>query len=417
MRAASSGDSLMTSTVSPGRWSAHSMPTLPVPAPTSQSTPAEGRASLARTTACTSDMGIIPAGWADGGVAQTPGEREAVATGPRRGVQAPGAQPTRGRPPGPMSTTTERGSNRPSASSCRESSRTCSSGLPSRLQTATRSMLTPAASRTRPMASGGASGEVSTATLGPMRMIPVASARWGPSAETTKASSQGSPRRANARDTDEVAGRIWSRRRSRVASSARPMPKKPGSPDESTQTRRPRSTAREPDLGDEGGDVRPHLEHVVGHRRRVRSLCPALPQIEVPPGPGDHLGRGQGPPGLGGEEVEAVVGHAEHRHRATGHRFLSARATASSSSPSTTTTSTTSARSRRKPRSRRPGSGHLAAGSGPGQAGGSTTGYGAGARRPVGLVGELGLVQLGVEALGRQEFARGCPARRSVPRR
>jgi len=51
--AASSGESSTAITVSPGRTSADSMPTVP-PAPTSQSTPARGSCSLPSTTARTS---------------------------------------------------------------------------------------------------------------------------------------------------------------------------------------------------------------------------------------------------------------------------------------------------------------------------------------------------------------------------
>ena len=99
------------------------------------------------------------------------------------------------------------------------------------------------AARARPIASGGLSGEVRTATLGPA-IRASASGRGRPCAETTVASSQGSPSRAKASATDDGAGWTTSRRRPKRSLRAPTMPKKPGSPEARTHTRWPSSARR-----------------------------------------------------------------------------------------------------------------------------------------------------------------------------
>jgi len=60
IRSASPRFASIAKTVSPGLISAHSMATLPLPAPTSQSTPRSGRQSLPKMTDLVSALVIMP---------------------------------------------------------------------------------------------------------------------------------------------------------------------------------------------------------------------------------------------------------------------------------------------------------------------------------------------------------------------
>ncbi len=79
-----------------------------------------------------------------------------------------------------------------------------------------------------PSMDGSPPGPVSTATHGWARQALTARSRRRPCALSTRASSHGSPARAKARVTEDVAGSTSMSRRSRR--SARTMPKNPGSP-------------------------------------------------------------------------------------------------------------------------------------------------------------------------------------------
>ncbi len=96
------------------------MPTDPLPAPTSHSTPVRGSDSAPSTIERTSPLVIMPLRWANWS-SERPQE-----------IDGPPAAPS-----GAMTSTTDRGSNWPAASPSRSVSTTCSSCSPSRLATTT----------------------------------------------------------------------------------------------------------------------------------------------------------------------------------------------------------------------------------------------------------------------------------------
>ena len=138
-----------------------------------------------------------------------------------------------------MSSTTDIGSNCPSASPSRSVWVINWSDSPMRLATTTCRGPQPWASSSLPSASGGFAGAVSTATFGDWMARSAASASGRPWAETTSASSHVRPAAAQASDTDDGAGRTWRPSGVNRSASKRVMPKKPGSPEERTQTRCP----------------------------------------------------------------------------------------------------------------------------------------------------------------------------------
>ena len=186
---------------------------------------------------------------------------------------------------------------------------TDSSGCPSRLHTATTSTAARAATKASPTASGGESGEVSTATFRATRMAPMASAKGRPWAEITVASSQGSPIRAKASDTDEGAGRTTRFLRSmtrkqgahdaeepgiaggQYAYGVTPSPRPGGGPQQPSRCRR-----------------RWELER---HRGFAALSLPGLERLEMPPAPEDQPGAVQRGARLGADVVEPVPGNAD----------------------------------------------------------------------------------------------------------
>src|SRR5438105_7514342 len=240
-----------------GARSAHSRATLPLPAPTSHTTPLVGRASLLSTTARTSALVIIPARWPYARSGR-PNARHLWAATPSSASR----------------TTTDSGSQSPWASPARSVRVTSSSWPPRREQTATAVCRAPWSRRARPMDCGGASGLTSTAALPAAAAASAASSMGRPWADTTTASSHGMPRRANARETDEGAG--WTSRRSGPKRSARgrTMPKNPGSPDANTHTRpgSPATVSRTPARSPNSTPVRPTAARWRG-APTTRSAC------------------------------------------------------------------------------------------------------------------------------------------------
>ena len=250
-------------------------PTLPQPAPTSHSTPAGGQLQLARTTARTSALVIIPPRWAKARAPAPPGQhrRRRPHRSPDQhhdragGTHVPAARPARSvsvhalagraqvRAPPPAG----RGGARRRAGPC-------------------------------PSASGGESGDVSTAAFARRRRPGGGLGQAaGPWAETTTASSQGRPRRAKASDTDDGAGCTSRAAAPKRSARARTMPKKPGSPEASTHdparlspamasSASARRRRRRPDTSVGAGDA---------GRRRAGGRCP--PPGRRRPGPSPPL--------------------------------------------------------------------------------------------------------------------------------
>src|SRR4051794_8233433 len=85
-------------------------------------------------------------------------------------------------------------------------------------------------------------GPVRTATFGERSISASAGSNARPWADTTLASSHDSPTAAHANDTDDGAGYTANALEPRRWANTRTMPKKPGSPDDKTHTRRPSAT-------------------------------------------------------------------------------------------------------------------------------------------------------------------------------
>ena len=273
-------------------------PTLPLPAPTSHSTPCGGRPSLPSATARTSALVIMPPRWANVGSSPRP-SRGRVASAPRRARARRAPRPTAGR---------TRPAARPSRSVCVTDSPARPAGCtPTRRAARSRRRGRPAERLGRRV--GATPAPRPCGSRRPRRPRRRAAGR-GTSRST--ASSQGSPTRAKASATDDGAGC--------TASASRPEPRR-RAPARCRRTRGRRTPARTPaapargTLGAQFGelvDAAPQLDR----RRRAgaagaRSSCWRADADE-------HVGVAQRRLGPGAEPRCRRA--ARRRPRGRGHR-------------------------------------------------------------------------------------------------
>ncbi len=225
--AAAAGSRSTATTRRPGAASAASMPTLPLPAPTSHSTPWSGSVETAQH-----DRAHL-------GLRDHPSPVGEVLDRPPAGADS---RRDLGRA-SPVASVRQN-HDRPVVELARRQGGDvvepghASPGSPSRVATATRSGWAPSSDqrgadrlgrRRRPAQHGG-----DRRRRRPRRRPGPRPPAWH---DATTASSHGRPRRAKARATDDGAGCTTRRSRPRRAASARVMPWNPGSPDASTQAR------------------------------------------------------------------------------------------------------------------------------------------------------------------------------------